>query len=390
MKSLEPTRSLKLLACGLIVASVANVLHAVVFTATPQRLYDLFPRNTQGENGIRLQGRAGNTYSDLQYTSDYAWKCPGQNCALPFIARLGISGQIAVLPYAQPGVGTNHGVIRVSNDGGPTRIRIQGSAFKTSGSVAWYIYKGATNWNAPLWQSTNDASFDLTVALEPGAEIFFAVDPLYDHTNDIANWQDISFTAEMLVPTSGSAALWNYFPQAGQGQNGIWLQRLIKSTGTYVDLDWGADYYWYTAGRVGHYYLPFVQRTTDRILAEPYGLGPGTEEMAVIRVVLGFTAQTIQITGTACAFNYGSVIYRIYKGATNWSNPLWQGTGGPQGGSGETFNIYTSCNPGDELFFAVDPNVYDYDDHAAWKDVTITMCEAATNSQIYTAVEVVW
>jgi hypothetical protein len=385
MKTNLIKRRVGLLWGTLVMACACTAVYGVVFTSSPLSLYNVFPRDTQGENGIWLQRRIGSTYLNLTNVEPYTWKYPPQHYGLPIIQKSSTPGQIIAEPYAIQGFDTNDAIIRVRNDGAGAIVRVTGSAGQTSGSVRWYIYKGAANWDSPLWQSTSPASFDLTVVLNAGEEIFFGVDAGINDVNDHSYWQDITFRIGGLMITNTPISLLDIFPRTTQGENGVYVQRLLLSSGTYSNLTWYADYSWYTPEHSMHYNLPLVVRASDHIKAEPYA--DSTAEDAVIKIVFANSAPAVKITGIARSLSWpGDVTYRIYKGATNWSNPLWQ-VSGPEGGS---FSIITSCNAGDELFFAVNANGSDVDDHAAWQDVTLQGYMSGTEAEIYTAVELTW
>jgi hypothetical protein len=169
-------------------------LTAVAFpiSATATSVYDLFPRNTQGTNGIRLQNRSpgSSTYADMSLIGDYSWGTPAYHYNFPTLARF-TAGSILAQPL---GSGTSvDSILRVQVDAACARIRVQGSAAYNVNPVTYYIYKGATNWANPLWQSGGNTSFDFEVVCEAGDELFFGVNAADD--GDIATcWLNLTLT----------------------------------------------------------------------------------------------------------------------------------------------------------------------------------------------------
>ena len=139
----------------LAVVLVARPISAIEITTDTVALWDLFPQNTQGENGIRLQHRAvGSTdYTDLSYRWDYAWFTLGVPFNVPDIYRDEV-GKILAHPSAVNQCWFDRdSAIQVQLEGALSYVHITGTAIMRpggSGSVWFYIYKGADNWDSPL------------------------------------------------------------------------------------------------------------------------------------------------------------------------------------------------------------------------------------------------
>jgi hypothetical protein len=370
---------------GIVVLLLVASAQAVVVSQTPASLYDLFPQNTQGTNGIRLQYRAGgtSTYTDLSYGGVYTWWTAGAPYNLPFVIRSGTAGTILAEPSAVAAAGADRDpVIRVLVQGKFNQIRVQGRVRQTGGIMTWYIYKGATNWAAPLWESSFAADFDFEVSCTSGEELFFAVDAGANDTGDHGQWQDVTLTAMPtffpigVMPTS----VYDLFPKDAQGTNGIQLQRRQPGTSVYTDLQHGGDYIWNSPAY--HYSLPFIQRAPGvlgKIPAEPLDDG-STVLDPVMRILLVMDpgVSVVRVQGTAGNGGIWPVLLYIYRGATNWGTPLWQSAGN------QSFDFTVNCSSGDELFFAVNAAGGDASDHSYWQDLALS----TPPLQIWTAVEV--
>ncbi len=171
------------------------------------RLVDIFPRSVSGENGVYLQYREPDgSYTDLTWFSDYNFRTPGTpwNIPVTFIADRVLDAGIA-LPA--PGVIQAHpsapvqcwyrrdNTIRVVPilSAGAGGVRVRGQAFRTQGSMRFYIYKGESGFSTPLWEAWDGGDFDLTVPMSPGEALFFAVDAGPDDVSDWSFWRDIRF-----------------------------------------------------------------------------------------------------------------------------------------------------------------------------------------------------
>jgi hypothetical protein len=378
MKSNTKFLNISLTLCSAVLLWTSTA-QGVVVSKTTASIYDLFPQNTQGTNGIRLQYRTGgtSTYTDLNYSSDYLWNTTVTSYNLPLVNRTGTAGII----YANPSAVNNMGydrdpVIRVGVQGKFNRVHIQGTAGQTGGSVIWYIYKGSTNWGSPLWSSSSPASFDFEVDCASGEELFFAVNANGNDIDDQSYWQDIKLTGVGFPVSAIPTSVYDLFPKNTQGTNGIRLQNRVPGSSTYADMSLIGDYSWGTPAY--HYNFPTLARegTPGSILAQPYGSGTSVD--SILRVQVDAACARIHVQGST---TYNSqAVYYIYKGATNWANPLWAASGPA------SFDFEVVCEAGDELFFGV--NVYnDLFITTRWLNLTLT--ELPTLSA-YHAVELAW
>ncbi len=196
------------LAC--CVAFPVTTASAVVITNTPADLWQLFPHDTQGQNGIYLQYRTvgTNEYTDLTNDAPYHWITSDAPYQIPTIAREDTPGRIWAHPSAYVQLGNDRdATMRVRLNGAAGDVRITGGvATENSPSIIFYIYKGADNWSTPLWQGMPGDTFDLTVSFAPGDELFFADNADGNDINDWAVWTNVKL-ARVLVPEPKTAGL---------------------------------------------------------------------------------------------------------------------------------------------------------------------------------------
>jgi PEP-CTERM motif len=198
----------------LVLLSFVTSSYAVIVTTSVADLWELFPKDTQGENGIQLQYRTGSVYTDLTYFVDYSWETPGTSWNNPKVSKhTGVTGKICSNPSAVTQVGYDRDpLMRVRLDGALDQVRVTGTAAmeNTSGSssATFYVFKGSANYGSPLWSSTlsnlSSVAFDFVVDFTATEELFFAIDAgandYYDHTA----WYDIQLTG---VPEPGTVLL---------------------------------------------------------------------------------------------------------------------------------------------------------------------------------------
>ena len=155
------------------------------------------PKNTNGENGVNLQYLSNGVYQDLQYYVDYAFsfQFPNSPFRIPVISGYfpyGVSNPplstdtITAHPSAIVQCqGEADPVIRVTVPGDGGEVRVTGTAGVQMGSVRFYIYKGADQYNSPIWSANNGGSFDFIVEYKAGDQIFFVDDA---DANDVNDW----------------------------------------------------------------------------------------------------------------------------------------------------------------------------------------------------------
>jgi hypothetical protein len=176
----------------------SNAARGALVQATPVPLWDVFPRNTQGENGIFLQRRDAGTsnYVDLVYTKDFQWMTPDVQFGVPAVFR-----DPAPLIFAHPAAVNGTGFDRDA----VMSVQLDGSAFPavhvtggtTTGAaktVGFYIYIGADNWNAPIFESGPGQAIDLTIAYAPGDRLYFATKAIGTDVNAWAKWDNVQIT----------------------------------------------------------------------------------------------------------------------------------------------------------------------------------------------------
>ncbi|MCD4830577.1 MAG: PEP-CTERM sorting domain-containing protein [Anaerohalosphaeraceae bacterium] len=194
-----------------VLLSVAVSSYAVVITTSVADLWQLFPKDTQGENGIQLQYRTGSIYTDLTYFDDYSWKTPSTMWNLPYVIKdAAVTGKISAVPSAVTQVGCDRDpLMRVRLDGTLNQVRVTGTAaMENSGSVTFYIYKGSASYGSPLWSAilsgVSSTVFDFVVDFTPTEELFFAVDAGSTDYCDHNSWYDIQLTG---IPEPATLAL---------------------------------------------------------------------------------------------------------------------------------------------------------------------------------------
>lgn len=195
-----------------LIGVAAVVCRADVVQLTETNLYDLFPQQNQGENGIYLQYRsADGSYTDLVNLQDYCFGTLGTNWNLPLIKRSShYPDSIHAHPTAVNAQGYDRdAIIRIVLNGNYGYVRVVGSTqTASSGDVRYYIYKGAENYNQPIWQQWGNGSFDLLIAYTEGEELFFATDAGETDHYDWANWRSVRFQAVPEPTTIGLAGIY--------------------------------------------------------------------------------------------------------------------------------------------------------------------------------------
>lgn len=195
-----------------VFSAPTSVLGLILVQNDPIDLYDVLPRSLQGENGIYLEYRRGGTseYTYLTNFGDYNWKTPNTPWNLPTIERLSEAGVIAADASAVYQVGYDRdSVMRVSLDTDAPQIRITGSCYTAGYSnMIFAIFIGPDNWSSPLRTMAPGETFDLTVPILSGDQVYFTVTATPNDINGWARWRDIQLTA---VPEPTSLSLLSIF-----------------------------------------------------------------------------------------------------------------------------------------------------------------------------------
>ncbi|OQB13032.1 MAG: Lactonase, 7-bladed beta-propeller [Firmicutes bacterium ADurb.Bin193] len=192
--------------------TVALLWHTPIIPGITTKLIDYFPKTNQGENGIYLQSRDENgIYYDLSCFSDYTFKTPNapNKYNIPIIKVMDFTnGIIEADPSAYNQCGAEKdAVIKTVLSGNYGTIRVTGETYVDKGSVRFYIYLGEAGYNAPLWQTENSGTFDLTIQYSDGDSLYFAVDAGPDDVSDWPRWKNIAFeTNAPSVQSAGNAA----------------------------------------------------------------------------------------------------------------------------------------------------------------------------------------
>jgi len=206
--------------------SVSLILLPVIASASEFDVRQKFPEHIQGENGIFFQYRSGSSYVDLINFNpfgepkpvnplDYVFINPDLTDQDHFPVILAYDynnpvpsmNQISAAPSCTP---RNNiyadAVVRIiiPDNGGQVHItglcgvRPNPPLVPPEGNVYFTIYKGAGNYNSPIWSTWNSGSIDITIPYSKGEEIFFATNPGSDAClgNDLAYWGDLKLVTE--------------------------------------------------------------------------------------------------------------------------------------------------------------------------------------------------
>lgn len=186
-----------IIAAALVIAPpFTAAADASLVQSSGTRLVDFFPKDANGENGIMLQALLpGGAYGDLTHSGDYLFNTPGAPWSIPMISLNNQATQdIYVHPSAVSQVGAEKDpVIGVTLDGSFPEVRITGRAQAANGYHRYYIYTGAAGYAAPLWETWNSGTFDITLSYVDGDQVFFGVDAGSSDVNDWGHWYEIGF-----------------------------------------------------------------------------------------------------------------------------------------------------------------------------------------------------
>ena len=158
-------------------------------------LWDIFPKTTQGENGVFLYGYnpSSQTYRQLNNGGDYFFYTPNQNWAIPQIVRSSVDESWMTLhPAGQNG--TVYGVediVLAYNVSEANTYTVSGDFQQYGGgSVGAYIYRNETLlWSQGL-PGGAQASFDLeNITLNANDRLFFGVSSAGDDVNDSSGFR---------------------------------------------------------------------------------------------------------------------------------------------------------------------------------------------------------
>lgn len=168
-------------------------------------LFDKMPKNSNGENSILLQSRIGNEYTDLKSlpdVGDYWFGTPGTFKQKPVITRGVIPNQqydkLAVFAWPSAVVQTGYksdSVIRVTIPGNGSFVKISGQgALEGKGTAShyrFYIYKGESQYDKPLWEVVGGGNFNLNVNYSANDQIFFATEALDSDDELRPKWKSV-------------------------------------------------------------------------------------------------------------------------------------------------------------------------------------------------------
>ncbi len=102
--------------------------------------------------------------------------------------------QISAAPSCTPRNNNNaDAIIRITIPGRGGRVRISGSCNHDliTGNVSFTIYKGAGNYNSPIWSASNSGNIDIVINYREGEQLFFATNTGGDGCPDLSYWTDL-------------------------------------------------------------------------------------------------------------------------------------------------------------------------------------------------------
>jgi len=228
----------------------ANIATALELDSQIKNLWEFFP-SFQGENGIVAQSRDVGTsnYRTLSGSGTF-YGTPGAPFQIPSVFRKNATGIECHPSQILQGGSNRDAVLRVRIDlpdvdpGVAVKVRIRGATGRgdTSPSVTWYIYSGASNWNAPIFTTSSlFQEFDLEVMVENGEELFFATNAGSSDTNDNATFEGVTIQRVMpeatfiIIPIHGQRP--DLLPPAWLGDIGSKTESLEMEINTLRDAD---------------------------------------------------------------------------------------------------------------------------------------------------------
>ena len=180
--------------------------------STQTQLFDFFPKTVNGQNGINLQYRSvDGSYTNLTNNGDFSFVTIGTSYNIPSI-MLHSPNDIFIHPSTGSSTGSGDDldpVICVTLNGDFGKVHVSGQVY-TDGStisdgIRYYIYKGANNYDSPIWEtSNNNGSIDLTVPYVNGEKLYFAADAGPTDYRDWGYFKNISFQGQEVSSVSVS------------------------------------------------------------------------------------------------------------------------------------------------------------------------------------------
>ncbi|MCX6689795.1 MAG: serine/threonine-protein kinase [Methanoregula sp.] len=203
----------------LLIAGIFSFLSAHVCADT-LTLFDKMPKYNNGENSILLQARNGNTYTDLLYlpdVGDYWFGTTSTFRHKPSITRGVLPGnnpydKLAIHAFPSAVIQTGFkadSVIRVTIPGNGKFVKISGqTGFEGKSTVShyrFYIYKGADQFNSPLWESGGGDNFNFNVPYSANDQLFFAVEALDSDDEMGPKWKSVVLETYTDQPPAGNS-----------------------------------------------------------------------------------------------------------------------------------------------------------------------------------------
>ena len=181
-------------------------------------LFDKMPKYNNGENSILLQARSGNTYTNLLYlpdAGDYWFGTPPTFRHKPSITRGILQGnpydKLAIHAFPSAVIQTGFKadtVIRVTIPSNGKFVKISGqTGFEGQSTVShyrFYIYKGADQFNNPLWESVGEGNFNFNVPYSANDQLFFAIEALDSDDEMAPKWKSVVLETFTDQPPDGN------------------------------------------------------------------------------------------------------------------------------------------------------------------------------------------
>jgi hypothetical protein len=206
--------------------------------------------------------------------------------------------------------------------------------------------------------------------------------------------------AFVILPVIASAEIYDIrqnFPKNNQGDNGIFLQYRNVSSSIYVDLNnynpYGepkpinpTDYIFVTPDRTDQDHYPVILGypfnnpvpSQNQVSAAPSCTPRNTIDAdAVMRITIPGHGGQVQITGSCNKDTQGNVFFTIYKGAENYSSPLWSSW------NNGIIDITLPYSEGEQLFFATNTGGDGCPDLPYWTDLKLNVTSTITQIAIF-------
>jgi hypothetical protein len=172
-------------------------------------LYEKMPKYINGENSVLLQSRIDEKYTDLVFRSNngaYWFGTPNTYRNKPVITRGAFNNgqqydKLAIYSWPSAEIQTgfkSDAIIRVTVPGPGGSVKVSGQGVTegqgTASHYRFYIYKGESQYNNPLWETVGEADgghFNFTLDYLHNDQLFFAVEALDSDDELKPKWKSV-------------------------------------------------------------------------------------------------------------------------------------------------------------------------------------------------------